>query len=245
MKPIVILSFLALSACATQDEVKKLEDRIAQLEKQQQAAPSVERGKGPAGAAQAAGDPVKEEAARALYSQIQEMVGKGDFDGAKAKMSELTAQYSDTTTARRAASLNDELAVVGKEAPSELKVSKWFQGEGDVDLRKGATLLVFWEVWCPHCKREVPKLEETYAKYKGKGFQVVGLTKVTKSATDEKVQEFMTESKVDYPIAKETGEMSDYFAVRGIPAAAVVKDGKVVWRGHPARLTDEMINGWL
>jgi hypothetical protein len=39
--------------------------------------------------------------------------------------------------------------------------------------------------------------------------------------------------------------MSDYFAVSGIPAAAVIKDGKVVWRGHPGRLTDDMINAWL
>ena len=90
----------------------------------------------------------------------------------------------------------------------------------------------------------MPKLEETYEKYKGK-LQVVGLTKVTKSSTDEKVQQFLSEQKVTYPIAKETGEMSDYFAVSGIPAAAVIKDGKVVWRGHPARLTDDMINAWL
>ena len=38
--------------------------------------------------------------------------------------------------------------------------------------------------------------------------------------------------------------MSQHFNVSGIPAAAVVKDGKIVWRGHPARLTDEMIQGW-
>jgi hypothetical protein len=39
--------------------------------------------------------------------------------------------------------------------------------------------------------------------------------------------------------------MSTYFGVRGIPAAAVVKDGQIVWRGHPARITEDMLKGWL
>jgi hypothetical protein len=29
--------------------------------------------------------------------------------------------------------------------------------------------------------------------------------------------------------------------VTGIPAAAVVKGGKVIWRGHPAQLTDDVL----
>ena len=45
--------------------------------------------------------------------------------------------------------------------------------------------------------------------------------------------------------AKENGDLSKHFNVSGIPAAAVVKGGKIVWRGHPGRLSDDMINGWL
>jgi thiol-disulfide isomerase/thioredoxin len=238
------LLLVALSGCATQDQVKKLEERVAEVEKKQAALPAPRPGQGQ-NPMQGSGDPAKEEAARNLYTQIQEMVGKGEIEAAKQKMTELTANFADTTTAKRAQSLNAELSVVGKPAPADLKIEKWYQGESNVDIDKGATLVVFWEVWCPHCKREVPKLEATYEKYKGKGLQVVGLTKITKSSTEEKVQEFITTEKVSYPMAKETGEMSDYFAVSGIPAAAVIKDGKVVWRGHPGRLTDDMIAAWL
>ena len=106
-------------------------------------------------------------------------------------------------------------------------------------------LLVFWEVWCPHCKREVPKIEEIYNNYKGKGLQVVGLTKINRSATEDSVQAFITEKKLSYPMAKEDGGLSTHFGVSGVPAAAVVKGGKVVWRGHPVRLTTEMIEAWL
>ena len=70
--------------------------------------------------------------------------------------------------------------------------------------------------------------------------------RVTKSATDDGVAEFIKENNLTYPVAKEQdGSLSSRFGVRGIPAAAVVQNGKVVWRGHPARLTDQMIEGWL
>ena len=33
--------------------------------------------------------------------------------------------------------------------------------------------------------------------------------------------------------------------IKTVPAAAVVKDGKIVWRGHPSRLSESMIKKWL
>ena len=75
---------------------------------------------------------------------------------------------------------------------------------------------------------------------------MIGLTKITRNSTEEQVTAFIKEKDVQYALAKEQGDsMSKRFGVSGIPAAAVVKDGKVVWRGHPARLKDEMIEGWL
>ena len=87
-------------------------------------------------------------------------------------------------------------------------------------------------------------MQATWDKYKGK-IQMVGLTKITRSATEEKVTEFIAENKVTYPTAKENGDLSKHFNVSGIPAAAVVKGGKIIWRGHPGRLSDDMIDGWL
>ena len=96
-----------------------------------------------------------------------------------------------------------------------------------------------------HCQREVPKLQALYDNLKGDGLQVVGLTKITKSATEEKVAEFITSRSVSYPVAKENGQASQHFGVSGIPAAAVIKDGKVIWRGHPARLSEAQLKSWL
>ena len=190
--------------------------------------------------------PETENAARTALNQINQLVQQGKHEQAKANMNEFMSKYGKTQAARSAANLQRELAVLGKAVPAKWGITKWFQGEGDIDLAKnGTTLLVFWEEWCPHCKREVPKMQAMYDKLKPQGLQMVGLTKITRSATDQKVQSFISGQKVNYPIAKEDGSLSSHFGVSGIPAAAVVKDGKVIWRGHPARLSEEMVKGWL
>ena len=127
-----------------------------------------------------------------------------------------------------------------------MNIEQWFQGEGEVDISSGqATLLVFWEKWCPHCRREMPKLQATYEQFNSQGLQVIGLTKLSRNTAPDEISAFIDEQNVSYPIAKEDGSISEYFNVAGVPAAAVVKDGQIVWRGHPARLTDTMIQSWL
>jgi thiol-disulfide isomerase/thioredoxin len=233
---------LALVGCATADQHQTLEARVAQLEQKVEALE-----KSPKSAGAAAADPAAEEAAKKLYESISEKVAKGEMEAAKKEMSELTTKYGSTTMAKRARKMAAELEVVGKAVPAEWSknIEKYYQGEGNVDLASGTTLVVFWEVWCPHCRREVPELKATYEKLNSKGLNVVGLTKITRSATEEKVTEFIKENELNYPTAKEDGNLSKEFNVSGIPAAAVVKDGKIIWRGHPARLNDELLTGWL
>jgi len=235
---------LALAGCATADQHQQLEARVAQMEQKVEA---LEKAPKAAGGAAAAADPAAEAAAKKLYESISEKVSKGEMEAAKKEMTELTTKYGSTTMAKRARKMAAELEVVGKAVPSDWakNIEKYYQGEGDINLSTGTTLVVFWEVWCPHCRREVPELKETFSKLNGKGLNVVGLTKITRSATEEKVVEFIKEEGVNYPTAKEDGKLSKEFNVSGIPAAAVVKDGKIIWRGHPARLNDELLTGWL
>lgn len=236
------LAALLVGGCATTEQFQALEEEVKTLNER---VDTLEKTKGAGGGA--AVDPKAEEAAKALYEEITGLVGKGEMAQAKAKAADLEKKYSSTTTFKRARKLVAELQVVGNPVPPtwNTSIEKWYQGEGEVDLLTGTTLVVFWEVWCPHCRREVPELKATYSSFKGKGLSVVGLTKITRSATEEKVVEFMKEETVSYPTAKENGDLSKAFNVSGIPAAAVVKDGKIIWRGHPARLNDEMLNSWL
>lgn len=243
MQKSILLSTVLALGCATADDVKQLEEKVDALTKKVE---TLE--KSPKAATAAAGGDNKEAeaAAQAMLKEVQTLMTKNDIDGAKKKLGELEKKYSTTRSFRRAQKLAKELEVFGKAAPTELKVSEWYTGNaGNVDIGKGTTLVVFWEVWCPHCKKEVPKLQKRYEDYSKKGLQMVALTKLTRSSTKEKVVDFLSENKVTYPSGKEDGSLSQHFNVSGIPAAAVVKDGKIVWRGHPARLTDEMLDGWL
>jgi peroxiredoxin len=228
---------------ALEARIKALETRLGNLEKSfAQRVAALER-QAREGAQQA--NPLEGEAQQA-YAQISRLAAEGKMDEAKKQMADFMTKYASTNTAKRARRLNDELSVIGKDAPAAWGVEKWYQGESETDLTGDkATLLVFWEVWCPHCQREVPKMQALYNSLKDQGLQLVGVTRITKSSTEEKVLAFIEEHKVTYPIAKEDGTIAQYFNVSGIPAAAVVKGGKVVWRGHPARLNEEMLKGWL
>lgn len=234
----------ALAGCATADRVQQLEEKVTSLEtKVAELEKAPARSAGAAAAAPSA-NPEEEKAAGALYEELSKLMDDGKLAEAKVKVEELKTKYPNTTASKRARKMGDELAVVGNAAPVSIEVEKWYQGK--VELNGGkATLLVFWETWCPHCRNHVPEVEKTFAELGSKGLQVVALTKVTRSSTDEKVEEFIKEHKLTFPMAKETGSMSQAFAVSGIPAAAVVKDGKIVWRGHPAKLTDDVLKTFL
>ncbi len=240
MLRLALFSFL-LTGCAQKSEldaanerIKALEEKVAQLEK----APAAK------GAAASAASSEEEEAAGKLMQEVQEAVKGGDYATAKTKLADLTGKYAATRAGKAATRMASEINLIGTDA-APIEVDKWFQGKADFSGSK-ATLLVFWEVWCPHCKKEMPQLAEEEGKWKEKGVQIVGVTKVTKSATDEKVSEFLKENKIKYPVAKEKdGSMSKAYAVSGIPAAALVKDGKVIWRGHPARLDDATVEKLL
>jgi thiol-disulfide isomerase/thioredoxin/uncharacterized small protein (DUF1192 family) len=247
MQTLVILAVMAVVAiaCAPAEggdtpsdlakEIKSLNERVAALEKE---IAGMKANMPPSQA-------LEQEAATALQ-KIQLTLRQGDSEKAKTDLNAFMLKYGRTKIGSRARRMQQELAVVGKDNPADWGITKWFQGESDIKLGGSeTTFVVFWETWCPHCKREVPKVEKIYTDLKGKGLQVIGVTKVNKSSTDDKVAEFITANKLSYPMAKENGELSTYFGVAGVPAAAVVKDGKIIWRGHPASVTLQMLEGWL
>ena len=235
---LTVVCGLTLAGCApagVEDEIAALSERVETLESQIQ---TLQKSAGPSANL--------EQEAQASIAALQQMVAVGNLDQAKAKLKSDAPKYASTRVGGRFQTMSRELAVVGKDCPSEWGIEKWFQGENAIDLASNApTVLVFWESWCPHCRREMPKLQQTYDKFKGDGLQLIGLTRINRSATEEAVQDLIDQNQIKYPIAKEDGSVANYFAVSGIPAAAVVKNGKVVWRGHPRHISDTMLKDWL
>ena len=228
----------AQSSADLEKKIAELTRRVEALEKKLQPAKRASR---PAKANNAL-----RQKALALHGEIDKLVAGGKIDEANQALTAFNEEHAGAEGAGLTRSLTRELAVVGKPVPRDWSIEKWYQGESDVKLNgKKPILVVFWESWCGHCRREVPRLQKVHDDNKAKGLRVLGLTRLTKTATEETVKSFISESGVGYPIAKVAGDLADHFNVKGIPAAAVVKDGKIVWRGHPMRLNDELLANWL
>lgn len=204
--------------------------------------------------AAAAGQPnqAREKEAFGVYQQVQQALATDNLEGAEQALAKLKT-YTDIPPAVQAAQqlemqiqlVKDQKALIGTEAPA-LAVDQWLEGSASMGDAK-VNVLVFWEVWCPHCKREVPELEKRYQSYKAKNasLNVIGLTQLSRDKSVEEVKGFLSDNKVTYPVAKVNAAIPEHYKVQGIPAAAVVVDGKITWSGHPKDLTDEMLDAWL
>lgn len=235
---------LLITSCASKTEVTDLDARLKALEEK---VTKLETSK-PAPLAAASAKPelspeekAKEDAALNLMKEAQAAIRANDFATAKTKLAQIQAEYADTRAGKAAQRMSEEVNLLGTPAPA-LEVDKWFQGKASFDK---PTLVVFWEVWCPHCKREMPELAQLEPKFKGK-VQFVGLTKMTKKITEDQVQAFIKDNSIGFAMGLEKdGSMSKAFKVTGIPAAALVKGGNVVWRGNPATLDEKTLTDLL
>lgn len=167
----------------------------------------------------------------------------GDASGARAALDAIAAANPDTRVGAFAARRAAELAVVGTPA-TKPDAERWYTPV-EVDPNASATVIVFFESWCPHCQQELPRLPDLACRWRPAGVQVVALTKLTQGATDADVQRDIVQHGLlgiavghERATATSEGTTSDAYRVTGIPAAAVIKDGTVLWRGHPAQLDD-------
>lgn len=144
---------------------------------------------------------------------------------------------------------------VGDKAPA-LQIDKWLKGKA-VDPTKGDanTLYVveFWATWCGPCRMSIPHLTEVQKHFAKKGnVVVIGIS----DEDEDVVKPFLKkwDAKMDYTVAldndRKTGEAYMKAAgIEGIPHAFLVKQGKIVWHGHPLEMDDVLVketkdDGW-
>ena len=142
---------------------------------------------------------------------------------------------------------------IGDKAPP-IEVAAVVKGKA-VDLSKGLHVVEFWATWCGPCKVSIPHLTEMAKTYKGK-VDFTGVS-VWENGPDQlgQVKRFVETMgpKMDYNVVfdGESKTMAtswmDAAKQNGIPAAFLVKDGKILWIGHPMdgldKAIDQNLNG--
>lgn len=95
------------------------------------------------------------------------------------------------------------------------------------DYQGKVTFLNFWATWCAPCKAEIPGFIEIFEKYKDRGMVIIGIS--LDSVGEDKIQEFVEEYKITYPVAKGTmGLAREYGAGRMIPETFIIdKQGNI------------------
>lgn len=181
----------------------------------------------------------EEHPARAMFLKLMDLHKAMETEKVREGLQEMKERWPSISKEKLYQKLAGEVAVIGKDA-GNLDVVRWFQSQASYDDAR-VTLLVFFEEWCPHCQDEMPKIQGLYDKFQGAGINVVGLTEVTQGATFTKVFAFIAERRITFPIAKTDESFMDRYAVTGVPAAVIVKEGKILWRGNPIAVNEAMI----
>ncbi len=129
--------------------------------------------------------------------------------------------------------------------PHGLLPETWAQGAPPATFAPGeVTVVELWARWCRPCLRAMPHLEALWRELRGEGVHVLGLNTMDREPDAATLRAFLAKQPTPptYPVAVDAGgAVAKAFDVKGIPHALVVREGRVVWQGHPASLDAETL----
>lgn len=94
-------------------------------------------------------------------------------------------------------------------------------------LRGQVVLVNFWASWCGPCRFEMPGFQKLYEDKRDQGFTIVGISHDRGSGAQ--MLEFLEKHDIDYPIARETGQVDLAFGgVTALPTSFLIDKNGVI-----------------
>ena len=111
----------------------------------------------------------------------------------------------------------------------------------DLASKRGSVVFVnVWATWCGPCRMEIPELQKMHDKFRGRGFEVVGVSVDDTGA--EGVKKFVADQKISYPIVLDAeGKLANVLQTNVLPTSVMVdRNGKIVWRQVGALMPNDV-----
>jgi thiol-disulfide isomerase/thioredoxin len=95
-------------------------------------------------------------------------------------------------------------------------------------------MLDFWATWCGPCMGEVPNVVDTYGKFHGRGFDILGITLDQKDMADKLRNDFLPAHKMTWEQVYDgkfwQAAVADQYAVQAIPKMLIIDgdSGKIL-----------------
>lgn len=129
----------------------------------------------------------------------------------------------------------NEVAAVGKAAPSFPVHSIDGRTESLADFRGHIVVMNLWATWCPPCRSEMPDLERLYETYRSRGLVVVG---INQGESAQRAAAFAKSLRIHYPILLDDQQQygRTYIAI-GLPTTVIINRAGVGVSGYDGPLT--------
>jgi thiol-disulfide isomerase/thioredoxin len=184
-------------------------------------------------------------AAKALVKKASVEVGSLQPAAAGRTLAEFRTRFPDGVSESLQKSLTRverSLREIGQPAP-ELQIQRWVGAEASPSLAGQVTFLFVFATWCPNCLKELGFVDDLRERYAGRGLKIVAVTNHTRGQDDAAVERYVAQHGLRYPVGiDDAGRTVSAYSGSSVPVAAMVdRDGVIRWHGHPAGLSDALI----
>lgn len=132
---------------------------------------------------------------------------------------------------------------VGEKAPA-ITVSEWIgkAPKAKDNLTDKVVVIDFWATWCRPCIASIPHMNSLAEKFQSDDVVFVSLSREDAA----KVKKFTAKKEFKSYVAIDNQSKTNVaYRIMSIPQIYVIKNNKIVWKGHPMHLNEKVLESLI